>query len=64
MVSGVATSAYAQKFGAKNAVAVSTSQVLRRRDRSSGSMNNKAIGFATRKTVTAITKTTTNSLRL
>src|SRR5258707_435511 len=56
-ITGIATSANHQKLGLRNAVAVRAYQTLRRRERSSGAMNNSAIGFASLKIIAAITET-------
>src|SRR6516225_1211206 len=64
IVRGIATMANTQKLGARKAVAVSANQILRRSSKSFGSINDKAIGFATRKTTAAITQTTTSAFKL
>src|SRR5215469_5931523 len=61
---GIATRANTQKPGARKAVAVSANQILRRSEKSFGSINDRAIGFATRKTTAAITQTTKSSFKL
>jgi len=64
MSSGTASNAYNQKLGLMNAVTVSASQILRRREKSLSELKHKAIGLANRKIIKAIAKMTIIALRL